>query len=173
MLFRVTGVALLLSVSLLAIEPGEPLPQLQGEFLTGRDAVLPAAAAGKTALLAIGFTYQSRFAVEAWTKQFRAEFGKDPRVTFFEIPVIGGFGRLGKWFINSGMRRGTPKADHENVITVYGGAGEWKQRLDYKEPDDAYLLLLDKAGSVAWKHTGPFDAAKYSELAAKVKTLLP
>ena len=45
----------------------------------------------------------------------------NPRVTFFEIPMIGGLARMGKWFIDSGMRRGTPKADHENVITVYGG----------------------------------------------------
>ena len=42
-------------------------------------------------------------------------------MTFFEIPMIGGLARMGKWFIDSGMRRGTPKADHENVITVYGG----------------------------------------------------
>ena len=37
--------------------------------------------------------------------------------------MIGGLGTLARWFIDSGMRRGTPKADQGNVITVYGGIG--------------------------------------------------
>lgn len=156
-----------------AIEIGEKLPPLKGEFLTGREAILPAAAQGKPALLAIGFTYKSRFAVEDWMKRFRTDFDKEPRATFFEIPMIGGMAMMGKWFINSGMRRGTPKVNHENVITVYGGVGDWKKRLAYKEEDAAYLLLIDKSGSVAWKYTGPYDAAQYPPLASKLKSLLP
>ena len=97
---------------------GEPLPALEGEFLSGRAAALPQAASGRVALLLLGFTYESRFAVEAWAGRFRRDFGGDPRVTFYEIPMIGGIARLGKWFIDGGMRRGTPKTDQENVITV-------------------------------------------------------
>ena len=158
--------------SLSAIEIGEKLPPLKGEFLTGREAVLPAAAQGKPALLAIGFTYKSRFAVEEWVKHFRADFDKEPRATFFEVPIIGGMAKMGKWFIDSGMRRGTPKADHEHVVTVYNEAGEWKKRLNFKEPDAAYMVLLDKDGAVAWRFTGGYDAAKYAECAAKLKSLL-
>ena len=88
---------------------GDPLPKLRGEFLTGRTADLPQAASGRVALLLLGFTYDSRFAVEAWARRFREQFETDPRVTFYEIPMIGGLARLGKWFIDSGMRRGTPK----------------------------------------------------------------
>ncbi len=155
-----------------AIEIGAPLPALKGEFLTGRDAALPAAAEGKPALLALGFTYKSRFAVEDYVKRFRADFDKEPRVTFFEVPVIGGMAKMGKWFIDSGMRRGTPKADHEHVITVYSGAGEWKKHVQYDAPDAAYLLLIDGKGRLVWKHAGPFDKAKSDELATKVKGLL-
>ena len=158
--------------SLSAIEIGGQLPPLQGEFLTGREAVLPGAAQGKVALLAIGFTYKSRFAVEEWVKHFRADFDKEPRVTFFEVPIIGGMAKMGRWFIDSGMRRGTPKADHEHVVTVYSEAGEWKKRLDFKAPDAAYLVLLDKDGKVVWTFTGGYDAARSTELAAKVKELL-
>ena len=87
---------------------GDPLPTLRGEFLTGRTAVLPQAAAGRVALLLLGFSYDSRFAVEAWAGKFREQFHRDPRVTFYEIPMIGGLAWMGKWFIESGMRRGTP-----------------------------------------------------------------
>ncbi|MBL8237824.1 MAG: hypothetical protein JNM66_10425 [Bryobacterales bacterium] len=164
----------LLSLTVSALDIGEKLPPMKGEFLTGRDATLPGAANGRPALIAVGFTYKSRFAVEEWVKRFRADFDREPGVTFYEVPMIGGMGVMGKWFINSGMKRGTPKANHENVITVYGGgAGEWKKRLGYREEDAAYLLLIDKTGAVAWKYTGLYDAAQYPALAAKVKALLP
>ncbi len=169
---RILCCLFLIAFRLSAVEPGQPFPPLSGEFLTGREALLPAAAGGRPALLAIGFTYKSRFAVEEWVKHFRAEFGADARATFFEVPMLGGMARMGKWFIESGMRRGTPKADHEHVITVYNNTGEWKRRLGYQEPDAAYLLLLDKSGVVVWRHTGGYDAARYAELAARLRALL-
>jgi hypothetical protein len=69
---------------------GERLPELRGEYLSGRKALLPDDAAGRTALLMFGFTYRSRFAVEEWTKRFRADFERNSQVTFYEIPMIGG-----------------------------------------------------------------------------------
>jgi hypothetical protein len=154
------------------LSPGEPMPALKGEFLTGRDALLPGVATGRVALLALGFTYNSRFAVEAWIGRFRKDFGDNPQVTFYEVPMIGGMARLGKWFIDSGMRKGTPKKDHENVITVYGGTDPWKQRLGFKLPDAAYLILLDRHGVVRWRHSGMFDEESYKGLSLQVSALL-
>ena len=100
---------LMASALISTISIGETLPPLRGEFLTGRQAQLPEAASGRVALLALGFTYNSRFQVEAWIGRFRKDFGENPHVTFYEIPMIGGMARLGKWFIDSGMRKGTPR----------------------------------------------------------------
>jgi hypothetical protein len=150
---------------------GSRLPALSGQFLSGRNAVLPQAAAPRVALLAFGFTYDSRHAVEAWTGRFRREFTGTQGITFFEIPMIGGFGRLGRWFIDSGMRKGTPKELHENVITVYGGTDPWKQRLGYKEQDAAYLVLIDRDGMVRWLHTGGFDESAFVTLSNLVRVL--
>lgn len=152
-----------------ALVPGDRLPPLRGEFLSGRRAVLPDAARGRVALVALGFSYDSRFAVEAWTARFRQDFGADSAFTFFEVPVIGGMARVARPFIDGGMRRGTPKALHENVITVYGGASEWKLRLGFREPDDAYLVLLDRAGQVVWRHAGAFRAEDYDHLAVEAR----
>src|ERR1700758_4498394 len=114
----ILSIILVASTMICALSIGETLPPLKGEFLTGRPAQLPDAASGRVALLALGFTYDSRFPVEAWVGRFRKDFGGNPQVTFYEIPMIGGMARLGKWFIDSGMRRGTPLRDQENVITV-------------------------------------------------------
>ena len=167
----VLPVILMASSATSVLSPGQPMPALKGESLTGRQATLPNAASGRVALLALGFTYSSRFAVEAWIGRFRKDFGEMPQVTFYEIPMIGGMARLGKWFIDSGMRKGTPRKDHENVITVYGGTEPWKQRLGYQSPDSAYLILLDRRGIVRWRHNGTFDEGSYKSLSEQVTVL--
>jgi hypothetical protein len=148
------------------LKTGAPFPALKGSLLTGRSAALPAIAAGKVSLVAIGFTYGSRKPVEAWAAWFHDAFADEPNTQLFEVPIIGGFAKLGKWFIDSGMRSGTPAAMHDHVMTVYSGSGDWKARLGFTEAgkDDAYLVLLDRAGLVRWQHHGPFDAARAKEL---------
>ncbi len=148
---------------------GDNLPPLRGKLLSGKRIVLPDAVRGREVLLMLGFTYHSRHDVETWGNRFRRDFGSDTVLAYFEIPVIGGAGRLAQPFINRGMRRGTPRELHDHVITVYGGAGDWKRRVGYSEHDVAYLLLLDRAGRVAWRAHGPFEEAAYQELVQRVR----
>jgi len=84
--------------------------------------------------------------------------------------VIGGMGRMAKWFIDSGMRRGTPKDMHENVITVYGGADRWKTTMGFTKAreHDAYLALLGPDGRVRWLHRGPFSEDAMAALKSAV-----
>lgn len=135
---------------------GDVFPTLKAQFLTGRTAVLPDAARGRSALILMGFTYDSRFAVEAWAAAFREAFGSRQDVTFFQVPVIGGMGRLAKPFIDSGMRKGTPPALHENVITVYGNVDHWKSTMGFvKQAEHApYLAAIDREGRVRWLYRG-------------------
>jgi len=149
-----------------ALRVGDRLPPLKGQFLSGRDAELPRASSGKVALVAMGFTYQSRFPVEAWGEWYRATLGQRTDITFFEVPMLGRVARLGRWFIDRGMRSGTPTELHEHVITVYGGTGDWKRRLSYasEHEDDAYLIVIDSTGVVQWLHHGGFDQARADNL---------
>jgi hypothetical protein len=158
----------LLFLGVMMAEPGQPCPELKGEFLNGKKASLPAAAQGRVALVAVGFTYESRHAVEDWVGAFQKEFQGNPRATFFSVPVIGGLARLGKPFIDSGMRRGTPAAEHEHVLTVWGGVDAIKRQLGFErsQQDAAYLLLLDPAGTVVWRYRGRFDATGFARLRA-------
>ncbi len=154
------------------LQPGIVLPQLTGDYLTGEQASLPADCRHRIALLALGFTYDSRFPVEEWARQFRQAFGNNPRVTFYEIPMISGVARLGRFFIDRGMRKGTPPDLHRNVVTVYGDTSEWKRRVGFSEPDHAYLILIDGRGRVRWRHNGTFDPAAFALLVEEVRRLL-
>ena len=156
-----------------SLQIGEQLPTLAGQFLTGRPATLPQASAGKVTLIAMGFTYASRVPVEAWGGWYRTELGSRTDVTFFEIPMIGGLAKLGRWFIERGMRSGTPAALHEHVITVYRDTGDWKRWLSYSgdHADDAYLIVLDRKGVVRWLHHGAFDTSRSEELKGLLTSL--
>jgi len=162
---------LAVSMTVAPVHVGDTLPVLKGEFLTGKQALLPAAAKGKVALLALGFSYASRFQVEAWVGRFRKDFDHNSAVTFYEIPLIGGMARMGKWFIDSGMRKGTPVADQENVITVYGGVDFWKKTVNFRAADAAYLILIDQQGVVQWQHSGALDETAYTALTARTQAL--
>jgi hypothetical protein len=161
---------LLLSLTMAAaLTVGGPMPDLQGKDLTGKEVRLPKDAEGKVTLLILGFTYDSRHAVGAWAKRYKQEFERLPKVEFYEIPMIGGMARMGKWFIGSGMRRGTPEGDHKRVITVYGGTGDWKKRVGYRAKDAAYLILLDRQGRVRFLHSGGMNDAAWRKLASATR----
>ena len=80
---------------------------------------------------------------------------------------------MGKWFIDSGMRRGTPKALHEQVITVWGDTKAWKTRAAVTDDRDqlAYLTLIDAEGRIRWRFTGVFDEAAFQALLTELRAL--
>lgn len=158
--------------TILALTPGQPLPTLNGSYLTGKKATLPDAARGKVVVYLIGFSYDSRYPVEAWGERFKKDFLTTSGITFFEVPIIGGMGMLGKPFIDSGMRRGTPAQFHENVLTVYGGAGQLRKAFGAKNDKNAVIVLCDREGLVQWSHEGLFDESKYNELKQAAQKLL-
>lgn len=73
---------------------------------------------------------------------------------------------LGRWFINRGVRNGTPAELHDHAIAVYGGTGDWKQQLSYSTgpEDDARLIVFDTQRVVRWLHHGVFDQSRAGEL---------
>jgi hypothetical protein len=155
-----------------ALAVGRQMPPLTGDLLSGDEATLPDAARGRVALLALGFSYGSRFAVEAWCSRFRDAFEGREEVTDYEVPMLGGAARMGRWFIDRGMRRNTPRELHDRVLTVYGDTGAWKRRLGVADDKAAYLILVDGTGRVAWLHSGAFDASRFDELREAVESLL-
>jgi len=162
----------ILLLTLRMLEPGQPMPILKGELLSGKKTTLPDDAKGKPALYLIGFSYDSRFAVEAWAKRFQQDFATNPAITFYEVPIIGGMGVLAKPFIDSGMRRGTPKQLHDRVLTVYGGAGPLRKAFGTKNDKNAVIVLCDREGLAQWSWEGPLDELKYLEMKATAERLI-
>jgi len=149
---------------------GTRLPALVGETLAGPDLRLPEAARGRVTLIAMGFSYASRHAVEPWMDRFRRDFARDSAVTFYELPMMSGIGpRLGKPFIDSGMRRGTPSELHARVATVWTDVATWRRRLAVRDQDLAYLILIDRDGRVVWNDAVGRGLDGYDALVERVR----
>ncbi len=166
------GAGLALAETRETLTVGAPLPPLTGRNLAGEKVTVLEAAHGRVTLLALGFSYDSRHAVDAWADRFRGEFHADSRVTCLELPMMSGVGaRMGKPFIERGMRSGTPKALYRNVVVVWSDVGDWQDRLHVRDSKLAYLMLLDRKGRLVWSGTGARDVKGYERLSARVRAL--
>jgi hypothetical protein len=159
------------SANVAPLSVGQRMPALKGDLLSGKAGVLPDLAAGRTTLILLGFSYNSRFQVEAWAEKFRARYGGAKEVTLFQVPMMGSAARLGRWFIDSGMRKNTPPELLDRVMTVYGPNDDWKARVGYSAPDDAYLVLIDRQGVVSWLAHGPVSDDRLQALSTVVDSL--
>jgi hypothetical protein len=144
---------------------------LEGETLSGKKIVLPDDALGKIALMAIGFSKKSGDATRAWGDRFKKDFGADPRYAVYPVAELESAPRFVRGMIVSSMRKGTPAAERDHFVTLFGGMEELKRYLGFSAADDAYLLLLDANGSVRWHGHGVFRQEDYPALQAAAKEL--
>ncbi len=150
----------------------QQLPRLQEENLAGQQVVLPDAATGKVALLVFGFSRASQYSTGAWMKRLRNDFGTNPGVWLYQLPVLEDAPRLIRGMITSGMKKSVPESERSNFIPVMHNEAELKKLVNYKEPNDAYLVVLDRGGKVVYQAHGGADAAGYGELQSKLQSLL-
>ena len=162
----------MLFCALLGVATAQQFPRLQEENLAGQQVVLPAAAAGKVAVLVFGFSRASQNSTGAWMKRLRNGFGTNPGVSLYQLPVLEDAPRLLRGMIVSGMKRGVPENERGNFVPVLHNEAELKKLVNYEEADDAYLVVLDRGGKVVYQvHGGP-DAAGYAELHTELQGVL-
>lgn len=151
---------------------GQWLPRLEGRALSGRSVRLPDDAAGKVALLALGFAYSARWDVEAWVDAFRNRFANRDNFTYYEMPMIGGLARLAAPMIEAGMRNGTPAELRDHVVTIYGSMGPIREALGLGEENTTHILLIGRDGTVLFESRNGLDAARFERLASVTELAL-
>lgn len=148
---------------------GETFPTVAGKSLAGDAVTLPAVGAGAPLLLLIGYEQEAQFDLDRWL------FGLDQagwRVRTFEVPTLPGlFPRLLAGTIDGGMRRGIPAEDWASVVTVYGDASRIAEFTGNEDGLTGRVLLLDRAGKVAWFHDRGFSVAQLKALIAAAGSL--
>lgn len=156
--------SIVLVISAHLLHGQQAIPIIEGETLAGNKVSLPAAAAGRAALLIIGFTRGSQDQTKAWSLRARDRFPA------WSIAVLEDVPRLLRGMVTRGIRSGLPKEQHGRFVLVYQGEKQLKQAAGFGRPDDAYLLVIDGAGAVRWSFHGPVTDAAIDQLARQFKS---
>lgn len=150
----------------------QQFPRLQEENLAGNQVVLPDAASGKVAVLVMGFTRASKTPTEAWAKRILSDFGKTADFELYQLPVLEEVPHFIRGMVISGIKKGVPENLRVNFIPVLHNEASLKTLVGYKEPDDAYIVVLDRSGKIACQTHGATPDQGYPGLRAQVERLL-
>jgi hypothetical protein len=149
-----------------------PMPKIQGESLAAHTVVLPDAVAGKIAILIFGFTKASKVPTSAWADKLQAGLGSRPDLELYQLPVLEDVPRLFRSMVISGIKKGVAENKRDHFVPILQGEAELKKLVRYKEPDDAYLIILGGDGNIVQQvHGAPTDE-NYRQAKSAIEPLL-
>lgn len=149
-----------------------PMPRIEGENLAGRKIVLPDDASGKAAVLVLGFTKASKEPTGAWADKILAEFGSRSGFELYQLPVLEDVPRFIRGMVISGMKKGVKVDRRDHFVPILQREAALKKLVGYKEPDDAYLVILNPAGQIVRQLHGAFSDSAYDGLRGELQTML-
>lgn len=141
-------------------EAGGEFPHVTGINLHGETVTLPAGFDGTRNLVAVGFERDHQSAIDAWIGVADALAARHADFRFYELPTIFPINFAWRLWVNNGMRSGIP-SDHARArtITLYLERDEFTEALAIPDMTQIHVLLLDEAGKVLWRTTGPATEA--------------
>jgi len=154
----------LLLVFWTAAQDQETLPKIEGENLAGQKVTLPDAAAGKVAVLVLGFSKASKEPTSAWAKRISADFASQSSFVLYQLPVLQSVPRFVRGMVISSMRKGTPADMREHFVPLLSGEAELKKLVNFEKPDDAYLIVLNESGKIVKQLHGVLTDERYADL---------
>jgi hypothetical protein len=151
----------------------EVMPRVEGESFAERKVALPDDAKGKVAVLVFGFTKASKGPTRTWGQKIFSEFGNQAGFALYQLPVLEDVPRFVRGMVISGMKKGIKENRRDHFVPILQGESELKKLVSYKDPDEAYLVVLDPSGKIIRQMHGPFSDAAYEQLRKGIQTLLP
>jgi ATP10 protein len=168
-----TGLTLV--VFLLATLPpatAQSLPKTDEVTLAGDQINLENSLKGNAGVLILGFSKKSEGQVREWTKALLSEFSAERSVVIFEMPILESMPRFVRGMAVRSMKSASSPTERQHFLPVFHNEMQWKQVAQFSEPDDAYVVVLDKERKIVWREHGPMDEKRKTELIARVRTLL-
>jgi len=133
---------------------GRGFPPVEAVTLSGLNFFAPDPGGEQAMLLYIAFKRGAQEQIDAWSRELRGILEKKDSIPAYEVPMLAGRWRLLSGVIDGGMRSGIPEAQHDFVATFYGDVRDFKNKLDIKDEDSCYVLLLDSAGIIRFAAQG-------------------
>ena len=141
----------LLFLSVISPLIAQTIPHTEAETLSGKKIRLPDAAAGHPAIFVIGFSRAGGDSSRKWGKELEKYFPDRDAVHIFSVAILQDAPALARGMIKHGMRSGMPKPEQDSFIVLDKDEDTWKKLVEFSDANDAYVLVIDPAGTVRWR----------------------
>ena len=133
----------------------ETIPVTHGTSLAGADFVLPRDLAAGHSILILGFSQKSAVQTGAWSNKLRSSVCLErQRATCYNLPVLGAVPRILRGIVLRSIKEGTPEPLRRYFLPIFEKEPQWKRITQFWEADDAYILVVNRAGDVEWRTNG-------------------
>jgi hypothetical protein len=166
----------LVSIAFLLLTPlvstAQSLPKTDEVTLAGDQVNLESSLKGNTGILILGFSKKSGDQAKEWTKALLSEFSAGRSVVIFEMPILESMPRLVRGMAVRSMKNASSPTERQHFLPVFHNEMQWKQVAQFSEPDDAYIVVLDREGKIVWREHGTIDEKRKTELIGRIRALL-
>jgi hypothetical protein len=151
---------------------GQRIPEVRGISFANQAVSLPEELQNKAAgILVLGFSRGSRDAVTAWATRIAADYRTSDVVAYYELPVVASVPGFVRAIVLRSIKSSAPERAHKRIVPITNDEAGWRQIVHYGEADDAYLLVVDRAGNVVWQTQGQPTDVSYAALKQQVEAL--
>jgi hypothetical protein len=149
------------------------IPATTGTTLDGRAITLPHDLAPRATILILGFTRGSANATTAWEKPVRTSLADNTSINFFDIPFLEDAPSFIRPLILRSIRHQVPAVLHSRFLPLTSGEDTWKQVTGFSPSasDAAYVLLVDRSGTIRWQTHEPFTPDRFQQLSSAARQL--
>jgi hypothetical protein len=149
----------------------QPLPAVHGTSVSGHPIALPEQAAGKVAVLIVGFSRGSSVPVGEWATRLKADYGRNPNVVIFRLPFLEEVPRMFRGLAMSGVVKSAGSDDRDTVVPVFEAEAAFKRVVKYSNSNAAYILVVDRTGEIRQLSSGDLQSS-YGRVRDSVNGLL-
>ena len=162
-----------LNVSAGEMEVGGKIPAVRGKTLSGIEATISEQVRGEITLLIVTFKKSSAKPAREWSERFLNEYSNRKTANVMQLMFLQSVPRLLRGMVTSGIKKGMPKHLYERTLLIYEKEKEWKELLKFSDKDDLpFLILLNRDGTIEWRHHKSFSQSEYDQLILKTNGLI-
>ncbi len=148
------------------LHTGDALPEISGPTLSGKQLTLPAAAAGKPAVVSFSFSRTGGKDSALWSEHIEKDF---PALGHpYTLMMIEAAPKFVRGMIVSSSKKSMSEQAQDRCIAMEHDEDAWKKRIGFTDDNKAYVFLLGPDGRIRWKSSGVFSDAEYATLKKEI-----
>ena len=147
----------------------ERVPATRVVTLTGKALELPRDLPAQATVLILGFSRKSVDATTAWEKGVRSSLAHSPEIDFYDMAMLAEVPGFARGWVMRLIRNKVPDTLKPNFVPLTTDEAAWKRTVGFDKglPDAAYVVLLDRSGTVRWNTHEPWTPERFAELSTQ------